>query len=55
MPELIVVHGISLPPGQFGSGDMEALFTNKLDPTAHPYFAEVAHLKSRPLFDPADR
>ena len=44
-PELIVVHGISLPPGQFGSGDIEALFTNKLDPTAHPYFAEVAHLE----------
>jgi len=40
-----VVHGISLPPGQFGSGDIEALFTNKLDPTAHPYFAEVAHLE----------
>lgn len=44
-PALIVVHGISLPPGQFGSGDIEALFTNKLDPTAHPYFAEVAHLE----------
>jgi AmpD protein len=44
-PELIVVHGISLPPGQFGSGDIEALFTNRLDPTAHPYFAEVAHLE----------
>ncbi len=44
-PELIVVHGISLPPGRFGSGDIEALFTNKLDPTAHPYFAEVAHLE----------
>lgn len=40
-----MVHGISLPPGQFGSGDIEALFTNKLDPTAHPYFAEVAHLE----------
>ena len=45
LPELIVVHGISLPPGQFGSGDIEALFTNRLDPTAHPYFAEVAHLE----------
>lgn len=40
-----MVHGISLPPGQFGSGDIEALFTNRLDPTAHPYFAEVAHLE----------
>ena len=40
-----MVHGISLPPGQFGSDDIEALFTNKLDPTAHPYFAEVAHLE----------
>ena len=44
-PELIVVHGISLPPGQFGGANIEALFTNNLDPGGHPYFAEVAHLE----------
>lgn len=43
--ELIVVHAISLPPNQFGGPAIEALFSNQLDPAAHPYFAEVAHLK----------
>jgi AmpD protein len=40
-----VVHGISLPPGRFGSSSIEALFTNRLDPAAHPYFATIAHLR----------
>ena len=40
-----MVHGISLPPGQFGGANIEALFTNTLDPTGHPYFAEIAHLE----------
>ncbi len=40
---LIVVHGISLPPGEFGGPWVEALFTNSLPPDAHPYFA---HLQS---------
>ncbi len=40
-----MVHGISLPPGQFGGANIEALFTNTLDPGAHPYFAEIGHLK----------
>ena len=44
-PELIVVHGISLPPGQYGGPEIEALFTNTLDPTAHPYFREIAGLE----------
>jgi AmpD protein len=44
-PELIVVHGISLPPGEFGGPWIDALFTNTLSPDAHPYFAEVASLK----------
>ncbi|HYH42177.1 MAG TPA: 1,6-anhydro-N-acetylmuramyl-L-alanine amidase AmpD, partial [Burkholderiales bacterium] len=35
--ELLVVHAISLPPGEFGGPDIAALFTNRLDPTAHPY------------------
>ena len=38
---MIVVHGISLPPGQFGGSEIEALFTNKLDWNAHPYFEEI--------------
>ena len=40
--DLIVVHGISLPPGDFGGPWIERLFTNSLPPDAHPYFAEVA-------------
>lgn len=39
---LVVVHGISLPPGEFGGGYIDALFTNTLDPTLHPYFQEIA-------------
>lgn len=44
-PELIVIHGISLPPGQFGGNGIDKLFTNQLDPSAHPYFAEIAGLR----------
>jgi AmpD protein len=40
--DLIVVHGISLPPGEFGGPWIERLFTNTLPPEAHPYFAQVA-------------
>lgn len=43
--ELLVVHGISLPPGEFGGPWIDALFTNALDPAAHPYFATVAGLR----------
>ena len=39
---LLVVHNISLPPGQFGGPAIEAFFTNRLDPAAHPYFATIA-------------
>ena len=45
VPELIVVHGISLPPGEFGGPWIDALFTNTLPPDAHPYFAQVASLR----------
>jgi AmpD protein len=45
LPELIVVHGISLPPGEFGGPWIDALFTGTLPADAHPYFAEVASLK----------
>jgi AmpD protein len=43
--DLIVVHGISLPPGQFGGRWIADLFLNRLDPDAHPYFAAVAALQ----------
>jgi N-acetyl-anhydromuramoyl-L-alanine amidase len=42
---LIVVHGISLPPGEFDGDHIERLFTNRLDPSAHPYFATIAALR----------
>jgi AmpD protein len=42
---LIVVHGISLPPGQFDGDGIERLFTNRLDPRAHPYYATIAALR----------
>ncbi|MCE2461055.1 MAG: 1,6-anhydro-N-acetylmuramyl-L-alanine amidase AmpD [Pseudomonadales bacterium] len=38
---LVVVHGISLPPGKFGTGLVEALFTNTLDTTVHPSLADL--------------
>jgi AmpD protein len=43
--ELIVVHGISLPPGEFGGPWIDRLFTNKLPPAAHPYFIEASALR----------
>lgn len=43
-PELIIIHGISLPPGEFGGDYIESLFTNKLDWNAHPYFGEIEGL-----------
>jgi AmpD protein len=42
---MIVLHGISLPPGEFGSDAIERLFTNRLDPAAHPFFATIATLR----------
>ncbi|MGB0732980.1 MAG: 1,6-anhydro-N-acetylmuramyl-L-alanine amidase AmpD [Pontibacterium sp.] len=42
---LLVVHNISLPPNEFGGGYIEQLFQNQLDPNAHPYFADICHLK----------
>jgi AmpD protein len=42
---LLVIHNISLPPGQFGGGHVAELFTNTLDANAHPYFAEIADFK----------
>ncbi|GIX31149.1 MAG: N-acetyl-anhydromuranmyl-L-alanine amidase [Porticoccaceae bacterium] len=42
---LLVIHGISLPPGEFGTGQVEALFTGRLDPAGHPAFAALAELR----------
>jgi len=39
---LLVVHHISLPPGKFGGPGIIDLFTNRLDPSAHPFYAGVA-------------
>lgn len=41
---LIVVHGISMPPGEYGGPYIEHLFTNRLDPTLHPFFASIEGL-----------
>jgi N-acetyl-anhydromuramoyl-L-alanine amidase len=42
---LVVLHSISLPPGEYGGDAIERLFTNRLDPDAHPYFKQVHALK----------
>ncbi len=43
--DLLVIHNISLPPGEFGGPYIDAFFTNELDPTLHPYFAEIIFLQ----------
>jgi len=43
--ELLVIHNISLPPGEFGSDDISRLFTNTLDAHAHPYYQRIAGLR----------
>jgi AmpD protein len=43
--DLLVIHNISLPPGVFGGPYISDLFLNRLDPTAHPYFFEIASLE----------
>jgi AmpD protein len=40
-PTLAIVHSISLPPGQYGGDEIERLFTNRLDWSAHPYFEQI--------------
>lgn len=42
---LIVIHSISLPPGEFGGPWIRQLFTNTLDDAVHPYFETIAHLR----------
>lgn len=43
--DLIVIHGISLPPGEFGGAFIDQLFTGNLDPEAHPFFRDAARLR----------
>ena len=43
--DLVVVHSISLPPGQYGTGCVQQLFTNQLDWDAHPYFQALRGLQ----------
>jgi len=43
--DLVVVHGISMPPGEFGGPYIEQLFTNQLDPAQHPFFASIEGLE----------
>jgi len=43
--DMIVIHNISLPPGQFGTGSIEQFFCGNLDFTRHPYFSTIADLR----------
>ncbi len=42
---LVVLHNISLPPGDFSGDSVERFFLNRLDPQVHPYFAEIAGMQ----------
>lgn len=44
-PELVIIHGISLPPGEYGGPHIESLFTNCLNSDDHPYFREIDGLQ----------
>jgi N-acetyl-anhydromuramoyl-L-alanine amidase len=43
--DAVVIHHISLPPGEFGGPHVLAFFQNRLDPTLHPYFGSIADLR----------
>ncbi|HZW25835.1 MAG TPA: 1,6-anhydro-N-acetylmuramyl-L-alanine amidase AmpD [Gallionella sp.] len=43
--DLLVIHNISLPPGQFGGDGVRRLFTNTLDAGVHPYYQTIAGLR----------
>jgi len=43
--DLVVLHNISLPPGQFGTGDIEAFFQNRLDALRHPFFETIRDVR----------
>lgn len=42
--KLVVVHGISLPPGEYGGGHIQQFFCNNLDPGLHPYFETICDM-----------
>ena len=42
---LLILHNISLPPGEFGGPDIESLFTNQLDCSRHPFYAQLEGLR----------
>lgn len=44
-PSLLIIHNISLPPGEFGGPWIDRLFTGTLPADAHPYFADIAQLR----------
>jgi AmpD protein len=44
-PELLVIHAISLPPGEFGGPAIEQFFCNELDYSAHPYFESLRDMR----------
>lgn len=44
-PDLLVIHNISLPPNEYGGDGVIELFTNRLDPAAHPYYLTIQDLK----------
>jgi N-acetyl-anhydromuramoyl-L-alanine amidase len=45
VPSVLIIHNISLPPGEFGGPWIDRLFTGTLPADAHPYFADIAHLR----------
>lgn len=42
---LLVIHNISLPPGQYGGGHIQKFFCNQLDPSVHPYFTSICDMQ----------
>lgn len=48
--ELLVIHYISLPPGEFGGPAIERFFMNRLDPKAHPFFTNISGLAASAHF-----
>lgn len=45
VPDLLVIHNISLPPGRFGAGHVQRLFANQLATDEHPFFEQLAGVR----------
>lgn len=43
--DLLVIHNISLPPGEYGAASIKQFFQNELDCDSHPFYAEIADLR----------